>query len=99
LVIILHITHSLFFLRTRRPPRSTLFPYTTLFRSEHDPALPPAPLDGARGRLAIGAHRRGRGADGAASSARAGASRGRGGSGSGRSPIRRTAPPRPVPTN
>src|SRR2546430_13618655 len=22
----------------RRPPRSTLFPYTTLFRSEHDPA-------------------------------------------------------------
>src|SRR5438876_4353436 len=24
---------SLFFLMTRRPPRSTLFPYTTLFRS------------------------------------------------------------------
>src|SRR5438034_9161244 len=24
---------SLFFLRLRRPPRSTLFPYTTLFRS------------------------------------------------------------------
>src|SRR5438552_10990080 len=24
-----------FFLRIRRPPRSTLFPYTTLFRSEH----------------------------------------------------------------
>src|SRR5688572_31584204 len=24
---------SLFFLTTRRPPRSTLFPYTTLFRS------------------------------------------------------------------
>src|SRR3712207_8441141 len=24
---------SLFFLRIRRPPRSTLFPYTTLFRS------------------------------------------------------------------
>src|SRR2546430_4288909 len=23
----------------RRPPRSTLFPYTTLFRSESDPAL------------------------------------------------------------
>src|SRR5688572_32446150 len=23
-----------YFLRTRRPPRSTLFPYTTLFRSE-----------------------------------------------------------------
>src|SRR5947208_4678534 len=25
--------HSFFFLRARRPPRSTLFPYTTLFRS------------------------------------------------------------------
>src|SRR5256885_11494656 len=28
----LHI-HFFFFLRIRRPPRSTLFPYTTLFRS------------------------------------------------------------------
>src|SRR6478752_9227775 len=27
------ITISLFFLMIRRPPRSTLFPYTTLFRS------------------------------------------------------------------
>src|SRR2546430_11167519 len=27
------ITHSSFFLMIRRPPRSTLFPYTTLFRS------------------------------------------------------------------
>src|SRR5689334_24242549 len=26
---------SFFFLMIRRPPRSTLFPYTTLFRSEH----------------------------------------------------------------
>src|SRR5687767_15823925 len=26
---------SVFFFMTRRPPRSTLFPYTTLFRSEH----------------------------------------------------------------
>src|SRR3712207_7875162 len=26
-----------FFLMIRRPPRSTLFPYTTLFRSRHDP--------------------------------------------------------------
>src|SRR5690349_23124180 len=26
-----------FFLMIRRPPRSTLFPYTTLFRSEHAP--------------------------------------------------------------
>src|SRR2546422_6809853 len=27
-----------FFLMIRRPPRSTLFPYTTLFRSVHDEA-------------------------------------------------------------
>src|SRR5258708_39632041 len=26
-----------FFLMIRRPPRSTLFPYTTLFRSDHRP--------------------------------------------------------------
>src|SRR2546426_7913294 len=28
-----HILSSFFFLMIRRPPRSTLFPYTTLFRS------------------------------------------------------------------
>src|SRR2546426_7633086 len=28
----------------RRPPRSTLFPYTTLFRSRHGGAAPPARL-------------------------------------------------------
>src|SRR3990167_7068184 len=28
-----------FFLMIRRPPRSTLFPYTTLFRSAHPPRL------------------------------------------------------------
>src|SRR5438105_15014018 len=28
---------SFFFLMIRRPPRSTLFPYTTLFRSDLDP--------------------------------------------------------------
>src|SRR6266581_8538377 len=28
-----------FFLMIRRPPRSTLFPYTTLFRSRHGDAL------------------------------------------------------------
>src|SRR6202050_5825348 len=28
-----------FFLMIRRPPRSTLFPYTTLFRSESDGAV------------------------------------------------------------
>src|SRR3712207_7056832 len=27
--------HYFFFLMIRRPPRSTLFPYTTLFRSTH----------------------------------------------------------------
>src|SRR5690348_18507463 len=27
--------HVFFFLMIRRPPRSTLFPYTTLFRSAH----------------------------------------------------------------
>src|SRR3989449_4654823 len=31
-----------FFLMIRRPPRSTLFPYTTLFRS-HPPRWPDAP--------------------------------------------------------
>src|SRR5438132_13883062 len=30
----LRCVFSFFFLMTRRPPRSTLFPYTTLFRSE-----------------------------------------------------------------
>src|SRR2546427_9646405 len=29
----LHVTDFFFFLMIRRPPRSTLFPYTTLFRS------------------------------------------------------------------
>src|SRR3712207_7978146 len=35
-------SHSFFFffLMIRRPPRSTLFPYTTLFRSRHDPEPP-----------------------------------------------------------
>src|SRR5258708_39164489 len=30
-----HISFLFFFLMIRRPPRSTLFPYTTLFRSTH----------------------------------------------------------------
>src|SRR3982750_5014699 len=29
---------NFFFLMIRRPPRSTLFPYTTLFRSPRDPS-------------------------------------------------------------
>src|SRR3712207_7504700 len=32
------LTPSLFFLMIRRPPRSTLFPYTTLFRSRKEPS-------------------------------------------------------------
>src|SRR2546425_2704993 len=37
------LTKSLlfFFLMIRRPPRSTLFPYTTLFRSEGKVEIPP----------------------------------------------------------
>src|SRR2546427_12174019 len=31
----LHLSLLFFFLMIRRPPRSTLFPYTTLFRSHH----------------------------------------------------------------
>src|SRR6266446_10039347 len=42
-----------FFLMIRRPPRSTLFPYTTLFRSRH--------RAGTRGPAAVpAAHRRGK---------------------------------------
>src|SRR2546421_9471355 len=35
------IFHAFFFLMIRRPPRSTLFPYTTLFRSGGEVALRP----------------------------------------------------------
>src|SRR5256885_16749970 len=59
-----HIAHILFptpflfffFLMIRRPPRSTLFPYTTLFRSPAAPAdgLPrPAALPRHRGRAVL----------------------------------------------
>src|SRR3712207_6903840 len=33
----------------RRPPRSTLFPYTTLFRSRGLPPLPPGPVGDGHG--------------------------------------------------
>src|SRR5580692_12388436 len=33
----LRLSRLVFFLMIRRPPRSTLFPYTTLFRSAHHP--------------------------------------------------------------
>src|SRR3989441_9917201 len=38
---------SFFFLMIRRPPRSTLFPYTTLFRSLMFPIITPALISGA----------------------------------------------------
>src|SRR5712672_1878886 len=41
---------SFFFLMIRRPPRSTLFPYTTLFRSGQPPASRPGPATGGRRR-------------------------------------------------
>src|SRR5260370_284311 len=34
------LSHLFFFLMIRRPPRSTLFPYTTLFRSAKHRLLP-----------------------------------------------------------
>src|SRR5438876_4147737 len=37
--------HLFFFLMLRRPPISTLFPYTTLFRSPSAPAAPPGGPD------------------------------------------------------
>src|SRR5947209_16782012 len=37
---LLHYSLVFFFLMIRRPPRSTLFPYTTLFRSGDDQGLP-----------------------------------------------------------
>src|SRR3712207_7794526 len=36
----LYVTFVFFFLMIRRPPRSTLFPYTTLFRSYRDASEP-----------------------------------------------------------
>src|SRR5215467_15860117 len=34
---VVHYFYFFFFLMIRRPPRSTLFPYTTLFRSPEEP--------------------------------------------------------------
>src|SRR3712207_8159297 len=48
-------TTLFFFLMIRRPPRSTLFPYTTLFRSQADPAQVDAGALGHR-ELAARAH-------------------------------------------
>src|SRR3712207_9024384 len=38
------VAHSFYFLMIRRPPRSTLFPYTTLFRSDDLAATHPEKL-------------------------------------------------------
>src|SRR5690349_23349928 len=48
---------SFFLLMIPRPPRSTLFPYTTLFRSRQAPARPP--LDRPRRARGGGGDRRG----------------------------------------
>src|SRR5258708_27731454 len=44
------LVYFFFFLMIRRPPRSTLFPYTTLFRSSQrtSPAAPCTPRDAMR---------------------------------------------------
>src|SRR5256885_5867680 len=47
------IVSLFFFLMIRRPPRSTLFPYTTLFRSKHLRVFLLEPKDG-RERIALG---------------------------------------------
>src|SRR3712207_7306845 len=60
-----HIRTFFFFLMIRRPPRSTLFPYTTLFRSDRQrPPQPPreprrVPLEQFPQRAVVsGGHRR-----------------------------------------
>src|SRR5256885_8575341 len=44
LIVVITIFKFFFFLMIRRPPRSTLFPYTTLFRSAFFQALGPQAL-------------------------------------------------------
>src|SRR2546426_1727065 len=44
---------SFFFLMIRRPPRPTLFPYTTLFRSRPSPRWPDASRKGPIGRRVL----------------------------------------------
>src|SRR5437763_13660967 len=48
----LALSFFLFFFSTRRPPRSTLFPYTTLFRS--DVLLQPEHVDALEAELRLG---------------------------------------------
>src|SRR3712207_4731792 len=48
---------SVFFLMIRRPPRSTLFPYTTLFRSPHEIKQPLLVMAVLAGASALSLHR------------------------------------------
>src|SRR6266576_4316656 len=57
IICFLHILFFFFFLMIRRPPRSTLFPYTTLFRSsgaEPGSSRPAATAGAVAGRPARG---------------------------------------------
>src|SRR5258708_18002719 len=53
----LHLITSFFFFMIRRPPRSTLFPYTTLFRS-HPHCLNARRFEDRRRPLAVNGRRR-----------------------------------------
>src|SRR3712207_6877470 len=57
----MRIDFRLFFLMIRRPPRSTLFPYTTLFRSRRAAGARPHRRRGAALLLGRPGRRRGRG--------------------------------------
>src|SRR5690242_20838965 len=50
LLFVYYLLSIFFFLMIRRPPRSTLFPYTTLFRSRGTAAGPAAPARSPRAR-------------------------------------------------
>src|SRR2546422_7624322 len=55
-MLLLPVCSSFFFLMIRRPPRSTLFPYTTLFRSAVEntgAAMCAGLLPGVRGQLPL----------------------------------------------
>src|SRR3712207_7944955 len=47
------LSYDFFFLMIRRPPRSTLFPYTTLFRSRREAVQAPRSSRSARSQLSI----------------------------------------------
>src|SRR5438445_7946893 len=64
-MLLLFYILSLFFLTIRRPPRSTLFPYTTLFRSHGARAGRDRPDDGRRGEVRGGGPPPARGRGGA----------------------------------